>query len=160
MWIRNIKIYKTVILPAVLYGCDIWSVTLREGQRLRLFENRVLRTIFGPKREEVAGSWRRLHNVEFHNLHASPNVIRVIKWRRMKWAGYVARTEETRSAYKILVGTSEERRPLGRPRRTWEDNIRIDLKEIGWGDMDWIQLAQDRDQWRALGNTVMNPRFP
>jgi hypothetical protein len=107
-----IKIYKTVILPLVLYRCETWSLTLREEHRLRVFENRVLRRIFGPEREED-GSWRKLHNDELHNLYSSPNIVRVIKSRRMGWAGHVARMEEGRSVYRVLVGRSECKRPMG-----------------------------------------------
>jgi hypothetical protein len=153
----KIKIYKTVILPVVLYGCETLSLTLREEHRLRVFENRVLRRIFGPKRDEATGGWRKLHNEELHSLYSSPSIVRVIKARRMRWAGHVARMGEVRGAYIILVGRSEGRRPLGRPRLRWEDNIKIDLRE-GFGDVDWIHLAQDRGRWRALVNTVMNLR--
>jgi hypothetical protein len=125
-----------------------------------VFENRVLRGIFGPKRDEVVGGWRKLHNEELHNLYCSPSIIRIIKSRRIRLAGHVARVEEKRNAYRILVGKSEGKRPLGRPRRRWEDNIKIDLREIGGGGMDWIDLVQNRDQWRALVNTVMNLRVP
>jgi hypothetical protein len=155
----KIKIYMTVILPIVLYGCETWSVTLGEEHRLRVFENRVLRRIFGPKRE-VDGSWRKLHNDELHSLYSSPNIFRVIKSRRMRWAGNVARMGEGRSVYRVLVGRPEGKRPLGRPRRRWEDNIKIDLREIGIDGANWIQLAQDRVQWRACLNTVMNLRVP
>jgi hypothetical protein len=156
----KIKIYKTVMLPVVLYGCETWSLTLREEHRLRAFENRVLKRIFGPKRDEVTGGWRKLHNEELHGLYSSASIVRVIKARRMKWAGYVARMGEMRGAYNILVGMPERRRPLGRLRRRWEDNIKMDLREIGFGDMDLIHLAQDRGRWRALVNTVMNLRVP
>jgi hypothetical protein len=131
-------------LPVVLYGCETWSLTLREEHRLRVFENRVLRRIFGSKSNGVTGEWRRLHNEELNNLHSSPNIIRVIKSRRMRWAGHVARMSEGRGAYGVLVGRPEGRRPLGRPidRRIdghrWEDNIEMDLQEVGWGGMDWI----------------------
>jgi hypothetical protein len=154
----KIKIYKTIILPVVLYGCETLSLTLREEHRLSVFENTVLRRIFGPKRDEVTGGWRKLHNVELHGLYSSPSIVRVIKARRMRWAGHVARMGEARGVYNILVGRPEGRRPLGRPRRRWEDNIRIDRREIGFGDVDWIHWAQDRDRWRALVNTVMNLR--
>jgi hypothetical protein len=133
---RNVKIqiYKTIFLPVVLYGCAIWSLMLREEHRLRVFENRVLRRIFGPKRDEVTGGWRKLHNVELHGLYSSPSIIRVIKARRMRWAEHVACMEEVRGAYNILVGRPEGRRPLGRPRCRWEDNIKMDLREIRvWG---------------------------
>jgi hypothetical protein len=148
----KIKINKTVILPVVLYGCETWSLTLGEEHRLRVFENRVLRKISGPKTEED-GSWKKLHNDELHSLYSSPNIVRVIKWR-IKWAGHVARMEEGRGVYRVLVGRPEE--PLGRPGRRWEDNIKIDLREIGIDGATWIQLPQDRVQWRAFVNTIMN----
>jgi hypothetical protein len=127
-----------------------------------VFENRLLRRIFGPKRDGVIGGWRKWHNEELHNLYCPPSIIRIIKSRRMRWAGHVARMREKRNAYRILVGNPEGKRPLGRHRRRCEDNIKMDLREmrIGWGGMDWIDRAQDRDQWRALGNTVMNLRVP
>jgi hypothetical protein len=150
---------KTIILPVVLYGCETWSLTLREEHRLKVFENRVLTRIFGPKRDEVAGERRKLHNEELHDLYSSPSIIRIIKARRMRWAGNVARTGEKGNPYR-LMGKPEGRRPLGRPRRTWFDNIRMDLVEVGRGDEDWIGLAQDRDRWRALVNSVMNLRVP
>jgi hypothetical protein len=125
-----------------------------------VFENRVLRRIFGPKRDEVIGGWRKLHNEELHGSYSSPSIVRVIKARRIRWAGHVARTGEVRSAYNILVERPEGRRPLGRPRRRWEDNIKMDLREIGFGDVDWIHLAQYRERWRAVVNTVMNLRVP
>jgi hypothetical protein len=131
---------------------------LTEEHRLRVFENRVLRKIFGPKRDEVTGEWRRLHNDEFNDLYSSPN-IRVIKSRRMRWAGHVALLGEKRGACRILVGRAEGRRPLGRPRRSCKDNIKIDLQEVGWS-MDWIELAQDRDRWRAVVNAVMSHGVP
>jgi hypothetical protein len=123
-------------------------------------ENGVLRRIFGPKRDEVTGGWRKLHTEELHGLYSSPSIVRVIKARRMRWAGHVVRMGEVRGAYNILVGRPEGRRALGRPRRRWEDNIKMNLKERGFGDVDWIHLAQDRDRWRALVNTVMNLRVP
>jgi hypothetical protein len=129
----KIKIYRTIILPVVLYGCESWSLTSREECRLRVFENRVLRRIFGPKRDEVTGKWRRLHNKELYALYSSPSIIRVIKSRRLRWAGRVARMGERRGAYKALVGKPEGRRPFVRPRHRWEDNIKMDLREVGWG---------------------------
>jgi hypothetical protein len=125
-----------------------------------MFENRVLRRIFGPKRNEVTGEWRKLHNEELHDLYSSPNKIRIIKSRRMRWAGHVARMEGTRNTYSLLVGKPEGKRPLGRPRRRWVDNIRMNLGELGWGDVDWIGLAKDRNRWRALVNSVLNLRVP
>jgi hypothetical protein len=116
------------------------SLTLGEGHTLRVSENRVLRGIFGPKREEVVGDWRRLHNEELHNLYTSRNVIRVIKSRLLKWAEHVARMGEMKNAYRIFVGKPEGKRPLGIPVRRWEDNIRMDVREIGWEDVDWIRL--------------------
>jgi hypothetical protein len=141
---------KTIILPVVLYGCETWSLTLREEHRLKVFENRVLRGIFGSKKDEVTVGWRKLHNEELHGLYSSPSLVRVIKVRRMRWAGHVALMGEVRGAYNILVGGPEGRRPLGRPRLRWEDNIKMDLREIGFGNVDWINLAKDRDRWRAL----------
>jgi hypothetical protein len=108
----------------------------------------------------VKGGWRKLHNEELHNLYSSPSIIRMMKSRRMRWAGHVARMGEKRNAYRILVGMPEGKRPLGRPRRRWVDNIKMDLREIGGDVMHWIDLAQDRDQWKALVNTVINFRGP
>jgi len=146
-------------MPVVLYGCEIWSLTLREERRLRVFENRVLRR-FGPKRDEVTGKWKKLHNEELSHLYSLPNIVLVIKSRRMRWAGHVARMGEGRWVQRVLMGKPEGKRPLGRPRRRWEDNIKIDLKEVGGGCGDWMELAQDRDSWRALVSTVMNLRVP
>jgi hypothetical protein len=146
----KVKIYKTIILLVVLYGCETWS--------LRVFESRVLRRIFGPKRDEVTGEWRKVHNEELHILYSSQNIIRQIKSRRMRWTGHVASMGEERNVYRVLIGKPAGKRPLGRPRRRWEDGIRMDLREIGWGSVDWIQLTQDRDRWRAFVNTVMNLR--
>jgi hypothetical protein len=106
----------------------------------------------------VTGEWRKLHNEELHNLYSSPDIIRQVKSRRMRWAGHVARVGEERKVYKVLVGKLEGKRPLGRPRRRWEDGIRMDLREIGLGCVDWIRLAQDRDRWRAVVSAVMNLR--
>jgi hypothetical protein len=122
--------YKTIILPAVLYRCETWSLTLWEEHRLRIFENRVLRRIFGPKRDEVTRRWRKLHNEELHNLYSSPSIIRMIMSRRMRLVGHIAHTREKR----ILVGKPDRARrkeSLGRPRRRWVDNIKMDLSEIG-----------------------------
>jgi hypothetical protein len=109
---------------------------------------------FGSPTEE----WRKLHNGVLHNFYSSPDIIRQIKSRRMRWAGHVARMGEGRNVYRLLMGKAERKRPLERPRRRWEDGIKMDLREIGWGGVEWIQLAQDRDRWRALVNEVMNLR--
>jgi hypothetical protein len=125
-----------------------------------VFENRVLRRIFGPKRDEATGEWRRLRNEELNDLYSSPNIIRVIKSRRMRRKGHVARMGGQRRAYRILVGRPEGRQPLGRPRRRWKDNIKMYLQDVvGWG-MEWIEPAQDRDRWWAVVNAVMNLRVP
>jgi hypothetical protein len=124
-----------------------------------VFENRVLR-IFGPKRDEVTGEWRKFHNEELRDLYSSPSIIRIIKSRRMRWKGHVTRMGEKRNAYRLLVRKPEGKRPLGRPRRRWVDNIRMDLREVGWGDVDWIGLAKDRNRWRAVVYSVLNLRVP
>ena len=134
--------------------------TLREERKLRVLENMVLRRIFGARRNEVTGEWRRLHNEELNDLYSSPNIVRVIKSRRMRLAGHVAHMGEERGAYRVLVGKPEGKRSLGRPRRRWVDNIRMDLQEVGCGYKDWIGLAQDRDSWRTLVSAVMNLRAP
>jgi len=143
-----------------LYGCETWSLTLWEERKLRMFKNIMLRRILGPRRDEVMGEWRRLHNEELNDLYSSPNTVRVIKSRRMRWAGHVAHMGEERGVYRVLVGKLEGKRPLGKPRRRWVDNIRMDLQEVGCGYMDWIGLAQDRDRWRTLVSAVMNLRVP
>ena len=106
------------------------------------------------------GEWRRLHNEELNDLYSSPNIVRVIISRRMRWTGHVGRMGEERRVYRVLVGKPEGRRPLGRPRRRWADNIIMDLQEVGCGYMDWIGLAQDRDRWRTVVSAVMNLRVP
>jgi len=131
---------------------------LREERKLREFENMVLRRIFGPGRDEVTREWRRLHNEELNDLYSSPNIVRVIKSRIMRWAGHVARMGEERGLCRVLVGKPEGKRPLGRPKHRWVYNIRMDLQEVGCGYMDWIGLAQDRDSWRTLVSAVMNLR--
>jgi len=128
---------------------------LREEHTLRVFENRVLRRIFGPTRDEVTGKWMKLHKEELNNLYCSPNIVRVIKSRRMRWVGHVARMGERRGVYRVLVGKPVGKRPLGRPRSRWKDNIKMDLQEVGCGGMDWIELAQDSDRRRALVNAVI-----
>jgi hypothetical protein len=127
---------------------------------LRVFENRVLRRIFIPKRDVVTGEWRKLHDEQLHDLYSLSSIIRIMRSRRMRWARYVARMGDEKNAYRLLVGKPEGKRPLGRPRRRWLDNIRMDLVEVGWGHVDWIGLAEDRDRWRALVNSVLNFRVP
>ena len=156
----KIKIYRTIILPVVLYGCETWSLKLRDEHRLRVFENRVLRRVFGPKRDEVTGEWRKLHNEELSDLYSLPNIVRMVKSRRMRWAGHVACMGEGRGVHRVLVGKPEGKRPFGRPRRRWEDNIKMDHQEVGGGCGDWKELAQDRERWRALVGTVRNLRVP
>jgi hypothetical protein len=129
---------------------------MREKYNLRVFEKRALK----HKTDEVTGDWKRLHDEELNDLYSSPNIIRVIKLRRMRGAGHIERMDEGRGAYRILVGRPEGRRPLGRPRLRWEDNIKMDLQEVGWRCADLIDTAQDRDRWRACANAVMNLRVP
>ena len=155
----KIKIYRNIILPVVFYGCDTWSLTLREDRRLRVFENRVLRKVFGTKRDEVTGEWRKLHNEELNDLYSLPNIVRVVKSKRMRWAGHVAHMGDNRVVERVLVGKPEGKRPLGRPSR-WEDNIKMDLQEVGGGRGDWMELAEDGDRLRALVDTVRDFRVP
>ena len=125
-----------------------------------VFDDMMLRRIFGPRRDEVTGEWRRLHNEELNDLYSSSNSVWVIKLRRMRWTGHVARMGEERGVYRVLVGKPEGKRPLGIPRRRWVNNIRTDIQEVGCGYMDWIGLAQDRDRWWTLVSAVMNLRVP
>ena len=150
---QDIKNYNFAYL---LYGCENWSLTLREERKLRVFENMVLRRIFGPRRDEVTGEWRRLHNKKLNDLYSSPSIVRAIKSRRMRWAGHVARMDEESGVYRVLLGKPGGRRP----RHKWVDNIRMDLQEVGCGYIDWIGLAQDRDRWRTLVSAVMNLWVP
>jgi hypothetical protein len=138
----------------VLYGCETWSLTSREERRLRVFENRVLRRVFGPKRDEVTGEWRKLHNEELNDLYPLPNIVRVVKSTRMSWAGHVAPMGEDRGVQRVSVGKPKGKRPLGRPRSRWEDNIKMDLQDVGGGRADWMELVQDMDVWRVLVGTV------
>ena len=129
----KIKIYRIIILPVVLYGSEAWSLTLREESTLRVFENRVLRRVFGPKRDEVTGEWRKSHNEELRDLYSLPNIVRVVKSRRMRWAGHVARMGEGRGVYRVLLGKPEGRR--------WVHNIKTDLREVGGGS--WLRIGTD-----------------
>ncbi|KAJ4441834.1 hypothetical protein ANN_11693 [Periplaneta americana] len=128
----KVRIYKTIILPVVLHDCETWTLTLREEQRLRMFENKVLRKIFGAKRDEVTGEWRKLHNAKLHTLYSSPDIIRNIKFRRLRWAGHVARMGESRNAYIVLVGRPEGKRPLGRPIRRCKKLKGLQLIRASW----------------------------
>jgi hypothetical protein len=159
---RNVKIriHKTIILPVVRYGCETLSLTLREENILRVFENSVLRRIFGQKRNGVMGGWRKLHNEELHDLYPSPSIIRIIKSRRMRWAGLVTQMGGKKNVCRFLVGKPEEKWPRGKPRYRWIDNIKMGLLEMGLGDVDWIGLVQDGYWWWALVNAVMNLRVP
>jgi len=139
---KDQDIYRIVILPVVLYGCETWSLTLREERRLRVFENRVLRRVFGSKRDEVTGNGENY-------------IMKSI----MKCAEHVARMGQWRSVHRVLLGKPEGKRPLVRPRRRWEDNIRMDLREVGGGG-DWMELAQDRDRWRGTCDYGVNLRVP
>ena len=125
-----------------------------------MFENRVLRRIYGPKRDEVTGEWKKPHNEELNNLYSSPNIVRVIKSKRTSWAVHVAPMREDRGVQRVLVGKPEGKRPLGRSIHRWENNIKMDLQEVGGGRGDWMELAQDRDRWRALVGTVRDCRVP
>ena len=131
-----------------------------ETDWLRVSENRVLRRVFGPKSDQLTGEWRKPHNEELTDLYSLPNIVWVVKSRRMRWAGHVARMGEDRGVHRVLVGKPEGKRPLGRPRRRWEDNMKMDLQEVGGARGDWMELAQDRDGWRALVGTVRNFRVP
>ena len=133
---------------------------MREEHRLRVFKNKVLRKIFGAKKDEFTAEWRKLHNAELHALYSSLNIIRNLKSRRLRCARHVARMKQSRNAYRVLVEKPEENRPLRRPRRRWEDNIKMDLREMGCDPGEWIDLAEDRDLWRAYVRAVMNLRVP
>ena len=129
----NIKIYRNIMFPVVLYGCETWPFTCREGRRVRIFENRALRRLFVLKWEEETGKCRKQHSEEIKDLHCPTNSVRVIKLRTMKWARHVARMADSRDVYRDLLGKPEEKRQLGRPRSRWEDNIKMDLQKVRCG---------------------------
>jgi len=137
--------------------CFLWR---QNNPEVNYSPTRVLRKVFGPKRDEVTGEWKKLHNEELNDLYSLPNIVRVVKLRRMRWAVHVGRMGEDRGVQRVLVWRPEGKRPLGRPRRRWEDNIKMDLQDVGGGRADWMELAQDRDRWRALVGTVRDVRVP
>ena len=140
----KIKIHRTIILLVILYGCETWSLILREERRPRVFESKVLRRKFGPKRDEETGEWRKRHNVELYDLYPSSNLVQVIKSRKMRWVGHVVCKGERKGLYRVLVGKPEGKRPLGRPRRKSEGNIKMDLQEVGWGlwtGLIWLRIG-------------------
>jgi len=143
----KLKIYRTVILPVILYGCESWSTTLAVEHTLRVFENKVLRKVYGPKRDEMTGEWRRLHNKELHGLYDSPDIVKIIKSETTKVGRPCCSDGEKRRLYSILVGRPDGKRPLGRPGRRFEDNIRRDLREVGVRDENLLDIAQDKLQW-------------
>ena len=152
--------HKYQMLKDETCGHENWSLTFREERSTRVFENRVLRKIVGPKRDEVTGEWRRLHNEEHHVLYYSLSIIRLIRSRIMRYRGQVAGMGNRRGAYRVLVGRGEGKKPFGRHRHRWKNNIKMGLQEVGWGDMDCSHLAQDRERWRAIANVVMSLRSP
>jgi len=139
----KMKIYRTIILPVVVYGCETWSLILREERRLRVFENGVLRRIFGPKRDEITGEWRKLRNEELNYLYSSPNIFQVIKKRRMSWEEHVARMRERRGVYRVLAGKPEGKRPLGRPRLIWRILVRWIFRKWNgaWPGSIWLSTV-------------------
>jgi len=153
---KNLKInlYRTIILPVVLYGFETWLLTLREECRLRVL------SIFGCKRDKVRREWRKIHNEELHDLYSSPNSLRAIKSRRMRWVGQVVHMGEKEGTCWIFWGKPQRKRPFGRPRLRLEDNIKMNLQEVRCGVMDWIELAHDGERCRALVNAVMNLQVP
>ena len=155
----KIKIIKTIIFLVVLYGCETLSLRLNKGCKTRVFENLTMRRIFWPKRNENR-EWRRLHNEELLSSYRSASIVRVIKFRRLRWVAHVARMDEGQRSFKILTDKPTWKRPLGGPRCRWEDNIRMDLNEIATNTRNWVDSAQDRDYYRAFVNAVLNLRVP
>ena len=151
------KLYYRLYSMVVKLGLLSW-----EEQSLKVFGNKILRKIFETKRDEITGEWWKLHSAELHVLCSPPNIIRNHKSTRLRWAGHVARMEQFRNAYRILAGKPEGKTPLGRLKHWWEGNIRpkVDLREVGCDSVNWIDLTQDRDQWRAYVRVIMNLRVP
>jgi hypothetical protein len=142
----KIKMYGTIILPVRLYGCETWSLTLREEHSLRVCENGVLRRIFGPKMDEVTGEWRKLHTEELNDLYSSPTSCWGVKIENNEVGGSCSTYGDRKGVYRVVVGKPEGKRPLGRLSRRWVDNIKLYIQEVGCGGMDWVELAQDRDR--------------
>ena len=155
--VRTVSLNKAVCASS---GCETWSLTLREERRLTVFKNTVLRKVFGPKRDELTGEWRKLHNEKLNDLYSLPNIVRVVKSRRMRSAGLAARMGVDRGVHRVLVGKTEGKRTLGRRRRRWEDNIKMDLHKVGVGRGDCMELAQDRDRGQALVGTLRDFLVP
>jgi hypothetical protein len=153
-------IYRSIILPVALYGCETWTLTREYENWFRVFENKVLRRIHGPKRDDHTGEWRRLHNEELHSLHAAPDILRVIKSRRLRWAGQVAHMTDDRTVYRVMVGNLQGKRPVGRPRTRWADNVKKDLREVGLSEDDWMDRARDGSAWRGVVGAAMDFRAP
>jgi hypothetical protein len=156
----KVKIYRNIILLVVLYECETWSLTLREKRSLRMFENRVLRRVFGPTRDEATGEWRKLYNEELNDLYPLPNIMRVVNSRKNEIGGVCGAYGRGERCAQGVGGEARGKEQLGRPRRKWEDNIKMDLKEVGGGWRDWMELGQDRNRWRTLVSTVKNLRVP
>jgi len=157
---KQIKTDRTIILPVVLYGCETWPFTLREECRLRVFENRVLRRIFGPKRETVTGEWRKPNNEKINDLYCSPNIVQVIKSRKIRWVGHVSRNGERKGVHRVLVGKPEGKNHLEDSGIDETVILKSIFRKLGVGGTDWIYLAQDRDRQRAFVNAVTNLRVP
>ena len=155
----KVNAYNTIISLVESYGCETWSLTLREEHRLRMLENKLLRKISGARRDKITWQWRTLHKAELHALH-STNIIRNLKSRRLRWTGQYSTYWAIQKCVSVLVGKPEGKRPFGRPRRRWEDNIKMDLWEVGCGSGDWIAPDEVWDQWWAYARSVMNLRVP
>ena len=147
-------------MPVVLYGCETWSLTLREERRLRVFENRVLRRVFGPKRDKVTGELRKLHNEELSDLYSLPNIVRVVKSRRMRWVGHIVGMGERRGVHRVLVGKPEGNRPLGKLRLRWEDNMKMDLQEVGRGLWEEVGIPSSQLHRLIIPDNILTHSLP